>query len=247
MYLCLKIICMLRIKKLGFILIFFVFYFVAENSNSQSINKFNATNQRTGIWKKYYSNNRIRYVGQFENGKEVGVFKFYDMSSSNHPVIIKTFFKDSDSLFVQFYSLDGIINTEGIIRGRKRVGNWKYFYKNGTVMSEENYINGSLNGEQVIFYPDGQVTESTLYKEGLLDGFTSKFSSKGVLIEKVCYKEGEPNGLAKYFELNGNLKETGYYKEGKRVGEWEYYMDGEIVTDDEKKKNKATFTKEKNN
>lgn len=238
---------MLRIKKLGFILIFFVFYFVAENSNSQSINKFNATNQRTGIWKKYYSNNRIRYVGQFENGKEVGVFKFYDMSSSNHPVIIKTFFKDSDSLFVQFYSLDGIINTEGIIRGRKRVGNWKYFYKNGTVMSEENYINGSLNGEQVIFYPDGQVTESTLYKEGLLDGFTSKFSSKGVLIEKVCYKEGEPNGLAKYFELNGNLKETGYYKEGKRVGEWEYYMDGEIVTDDEKKKNKATFTKEKNN
>ena len=238
---------MLRIKKLGFILIFFVFYFVAENSNSQSINKFNATNQRTGIWKKYYSNNRIRYVGQFENGKEVGVFKFYDMSSSNHPVIIKTFFKDSDSLFVQFYSLDGIINTEGIIRGRKRVGNWKYFYKNGTVMSEENYINGSLNGEQVIFYPDGQVTESTLYKEGLLDGFTSKFSSKGVLIEKVCYKEGEPNGLAKYFELNGNLKETGYYKEGKRVGEWEYYMDGEIVADDEKKKNKATFTKEKNN
>jgi len=238
---------MLRIKKLGFILIFFVFYFVAENSNSQSINKFNATNQRTGIWKKYYSNNRIRYVGQFENGKEVGVFKFYDMSSSNHPVIIKTFFKDSDSLFVQFYSLDGIINTEGIIRGRKRVGNWKYFYKNGTVMSEENYINGSLNGEQVIFYPDGQVTESTLYKEGLLDGFTSKFSSKGVLIEKVCYKEGEPNGLAKYFELNGNLKETGYYKEGKRVGEWEYYMDGEIVTDDEKNKNKATFTKEKNN
>ena len=238
---------MISMKKLGFILIFFVFYFVPENSNSQSINSFNADNQRTGIWKKYYSNNKIRYVGQFENGKEVGVFKFYDMSSSKHPVIVKTFFKDSDSLFVQFYSLDGIIKTEGIMRGRKRVGNWKYFYKNGTVMSEENYTNGSLNGEQVIFYPDGQVTEFALYKEGLLDGFTSKYSSKGVLIEKVCYKEGEPNGLAKYFELNGNLKETGYYKKGKRVGKWEYYMDGEIVTDDEKKKNKSTFTKEKEN
>ena len=238
---------MLRIKKLSFILIFFVFYFASENSNSQSINSFNAANQRTGIWKKYYSNNKIRYVGQFENGKEVGVFKFYDMSSSDHPIIIKTFFKDSDSLFVQFYSLGGIIKTEGIIRGRKRVGNWKYFYKNGTVMSEENYTNGSLNGEQVIFYPNGQVTEFSIYKAGLLDGITTKYSSKGVLIEKVCYKEGEPNGLAKYFELNGNLKEIGYYNEGKRVGEWEYYMDGEIVTDDEKKKNKAAYAKEKDN
>lgn len=247
MYLCFKMIYMLRIKKFGFILIFFVFYFASENSNSQSINSFNAANQRTGIWKKYYSNNKIRYVGQFENGKEIGVFKFYDMSSSDHPVIKKTFFKDSDSLFVQFYSLDGIIKTEGIMRGRKRGGNWKYFYKNGTVMSEENYTNGSLNGEQVIFYPDGQVTELALYKDGLLDGVTTKYSSKGVLIEKVCYRKGEPNGLAKYFELNGDLKETGYYKDGKREGKWEYYMDGEVVTDDEKKKNKATFTKEKEN
>jgi hypothetical protein len=47
--------------------------------------------------------------------------------------------------------------------------------------------------------------------------------------------------------LNGTLKETGIYIDGKRVGKWEYYMDGEILTDDEKKKNKATFRRKKEN
>ena len=81
----------------------------------------------------------------------------------------------------------------------------------------------------------------------MLDGISSKYSSKGILIEEVAYKKGKPNGLAKYFELNGTLKETGIYIDGKRVGKWEYYMDGEILTDDEKKKNKATFRRKKEN
>jgi hypothetical protein len=47
--------------------------------------------------------------------------------------------------------------------------------------------------------------------------------------------------------LSGAIKETGIYVEGKRAGKWEYYIEGEIVTDDEKKKNKATFIKKKEN
>ena len=88
--------------------------------------------------------------------------------------------------------------------------------------------------------------EISFYKNGLLDGVSKKFSSKGVLIEEVTYKNGKPNGLAKYFELNGNLKESGQYKDGKRVGKWEYYMDGEIATDEEIKKKKKYQKKKEN-
>jgi len=239
---------MINIKRLFFVLAFFACFFTSSTIKAQKINRFDTNNKRTGVWKKYYSNKKIRYVGKFEKGKEVGVFKFYHITSSDHPVIIKTFFKDSDSLFVQFYTIAGKIETEGVLKGRERVGSWKYFYPNGDLMSEENYKKGKLDGEQLIYYPDGKVTESAIYKNGLKEGVISKYSSKGILIEEIAYKEGTPNGLAKYFELKGGLKETGYYNNGKRVGTWQYYMDGEIATEDElKKKKKSTYTKKKDN
>jgi len=63
---------------------------------SQKTNQYNHNNKRTGVWKKYYPNKRVRYVGQFKNGREIGVFKFYDITSSKHPTIIKTFFNNPD-------------------------------------------------------------------------------------------------------------------------------------------------------
>ncbi|WP_435415196.1 toxin-antitoxin system YwqK family antitoxin [Polaribacter aestuariivivens] len=238
---------MINIKRLFFVFAFFTCYFTSENCNAQKINQFNENKKRTGVWKKYYPNKRIRYTGQFENGKEVGVFKFYDITNSDHPVIVKTFFEDSDSLFVQFYTLKGKIKTEGVLNKRARVGNWKYFYPDGTLMSEENYNNqGELHGEQLVYYPDGQVTEFAIYENGLLHGVRSKYASNGTLIEEVEFKFGKENGVAKYFELNGNLKETGTYKDGKRVGKWEFYLDGEIAPENEKNK-KKTYTRKKEN
>ena len=238
---------MIHIKRLFFILALFTCFFTTRNTHAQRVNQFDENKKRTGVWKKYHPNKRIRYVGKFKNGKEVGVFKFYDITTSSQPVLIKTFFEDSDSLFVQFYSLNGKIQTEGVLNGRNRVGNWKYFYGDGTLMSEENYIEGKLNGEQIIYYKDGQVTEFATYKNGLKQGVISKYASNGKLIEEITYKEGKQSGLAKYFELNGNLKETGHYKDGRRIGNWEYYLDGEIATDEEKKKKKSTYVKKKNN
>lgn len=235
---------MINIKRLFLIVTFFACFFMSVDFNAQKINQFNKNKKRTGIWKKYHSNKKIRYTGAFKNGKEIGIFKFYDISNSKTPVIIKNFSKTSDSVFVQFYKLSGKIESKGYLINRKRVGNWQYFYPNGKIMLKENYKVGKLHGKQLIFYPDGTITETSFYKSGLKDGITSKYSSKGILIEEIAYKNNKPNGVAKYFELNGNLKETGSYKNGKRVGKWEYFMDGEIATEQEKK-NKNKFVNKK--
>ena len=234
---------MLEIKRLFYIFAFFTFYFMSKDCNAQKNNLFDSNNKRTGTWKKFHPNKRIRYTGQFKDGKEFGVFKFYDITTSRKPVIIKKFYENSDSLFVQFYRLNGNLKTEGVLNERKRVGIWKYFYKNGAVMSQENYKNGLRDGEQFVFYSNGKITERSLFKNGLLDGISSKYSSKGILIEEVAYKKGKPNGLAKYFELNGNIKETGIYLDGKRVGKWEYYLEGEIASEDSLKKNERKIYK----
>jgi antitoxin component YwqK of YwqJK toxin-antitoxin module len=202
---------------------------MSKNCNAQKINQFNADNKRTGVWKKYHSNKRIRYEGRFKDGKEVGVFKFYDITDSKKPTIIKVFSKDSKKIEVQFYSLKGVLQSEGFFIDRKRVGKWNYYFLDGKIMSEEFYVNGKLDGKLINYYPNGKSAEISMYKNGLKNGKSQKYSSKAILIELITFQNGKPNGLAKYFELNGNLKETGTYKNGIRVGKWEYYMDGEVA------------------
>ena len=72
---------LLDIKIISVLIFFISFYFGLTEMKAQNINQFTKDKKRTGVWKKYYSNNRIRYVGSFVNGKEVGVFKYYDISA----------------------------------------------------------------------------------------------------------------------------------------------------------------------
>ena len=93
---------MIYLKKVFFVLVFLVCYCSSGAIFGQEINRFNTNNKRIGVWKKYHPNKRIRYTGQFENGKEIGVFKFYDITSSKHPVIIKTFYKIQTQYLLNF-------------------------------------------------------------------------------------------------------------------------------------------------
>ena len=238
---------MIHIKGLFFVFTFFACFFMNETIIAQKINQFDDNKQRTGVWEKKYANNKIRYSGAFRNGKEIGVFKFYDISSSQFPVIIKTYSNESSSVLVQFYSLKGKLQSEGYFINKDRIGAWIYYFKDGKKMSQEFYKEGKLEGKLVNYYPNGKATEISFYKNGLKDGTSQKFSSKGILIEEVTFKNGTLNGIAKYFELNGELKETGSYLKGKRTGKWEYYLDGEVAPEENLKKKKAGFTREKEN
>ena len=97
---------LLNTKLLTVFIFLFSFYLGSLEVNAQKINQFTKDNKRTGVWKKYYSNKRIRYVGSFLNGKEIGVFKYYDITTSKHPTIIKEFSSISDSAKVSYYNLD---------------------------------------------------------------------------------------------------------------------------------------------
>lgn len=231
------------IKILSFIVVFFMCFFLSSDFNAQKINQFDVNKKRTGLWKKYYPNKKVRYQGQFKNGKEIGVFKFYDITNSENPTTIKTYSNTNKQVSVSFYSLQGVLQSKGFFIERKRVGKWNYYFFDGKIMSEEFYEDGKLERKLINYYPNGKPTEISIYKNGLKNGTSQKYSSKGILLEEITFKNGIPDGVARYFELNGFLKEIGVYKNGKRVGEWEYYLDGE-KTPKEYFKKKKIFTKE---
>jgi antitoxin component YwqK of YwqJK toxin-antitoxin module len=209
---------------------FFIIVFILSSfftSAQEKVNQYNENGERIGVWKKYYANNRIRYIGQFENGKEVGVFKFYSVKSSTFPTAIKTFSKSSSIAEVQFFNEKGVLESEGKMNDKNRTGLWTYYFPDGkTVISEENYKNGLLNGEAKTFYKDGKITEILHYKNGKLHGNVKRYASNGTLIDDLNYKEGKLHGPAKYYNIEGKLIYAGDYENDLKVGKWEYHSDG---------------------
>jgi len=199
--------------------------------SQEKINNYDENGKRTGVWVKYYPNNNIRYQGQFEAGKEVGVFKFYSMVNSKHPIIIKTFSTDTDIAKVVFYTEDGVMKSQGEMKKELRVGKWLYYQKNGkTIISEENYSNGLLDGIAKTYYITGKTTEILFYKNGKLHGDIQRFSDQGVLLDDLKYVDGKLEGLAHYYNTFGKLNATGRYKNGEKIGDWEYFENGEKVS-----------------
>lgn len=194
------------------------------------INAHDAQNRRHGKWQKNYENTgKIRYKGQFEHGKEVGTFKFYDKSSDKHPVATKTYLPKSDSISVKFYTPKGKLVSEGKMIGRKKEGKWRYYHKNNQqLMMLENYKNDLLHGWKEIYFPNGKVAEKQHFSKGKADGKNFVYGKNGQLIQEYTYKNGKFHGPVKIYDANGNLKTEGNYKNGLKTGTWKYYKNGNI-------------------
>ncbi|MBL4606164.1 MAG: toxin-antitoxin system YwqK family antitoxin [Flavobacteriaceae bacterium] len=222
-------------KRLVSLSLLFFVLFGFSSTKAQRINQFDKNKKRTGVWKKYHSNKRVRYVGKFNNGKEVGTFRYYDITTSKFPTIIKEFSATSDSAFVRYFTLNGKLRTKGTMVGKKRVGKWIYYFPKGKLFPEEFYVDGKLEGELKNYYENGKTLEITQYSNGMKNGFSKKHSDKGVLIEEVHYKNDVLDGEGKYYELNGDLKEEGIYRNGKRYGKWQFYIEGKKATQKQKR------------
>ena len=203
-------------------------------------NQFDANGKRHGVWKKFYNNGRVRYVGQFEHGKEVGIFKYYSAATSDFPIVVKEFNKANTTAIVKFYTKKGDLESKGLMIGKNREGKWLYFHVDGkTVMAEENYKNGKLHGAYKTFYNSGKPTEVAAYKNGLLSGNFKKYSIKGHLYQDFNYENGKLNGPAVYYNRkSGQLTTKGQFKDDIRVGTWENYVDGELVSTEQPNKKK---------
>lgn len=212
---------------IGFAILVFVGCFTV--TAQENVNQFDANGKRTGIWKKYHTNKRIRYEGQFIAGKETGVFKFYSPLTSDHPITIRTYEKNSDVSKVQFYTVEGVLESEGFMKAKNRIGTWKYYHPDGkTLMIEEQYLNGMLDGKSVTYFDSGKIAEEKNYKMNLQEGLAIRYDSKGVLISKVTYEGGKLNGPATYYTVDGKIKYQGNYENDKKIGQWEYYENGKL-------------------
>lgn len=130
-----------------------------------------------------------------------------------------------------------------------------YKFDNDFLTSEENYIDGILNGVSKIYYSNGNLRSIQNYKNGKEIGIAKTYHKNGLLCSEINYGDGEAdfkdwkeyyeNGLLKFDVDNseGNMKWKEYYNNGnlacehifdngKRVKIIVYYENGKIKSEE---------------
>ena len=205
---------------------------VACFSFAQEINQFDENGKRHGKWQKSFEESKeLRYQGQFEHGKEVGLFKYYKLVGPKSKLAAAKHFNAKNHLAeTKFYTSRGKLVSEGMMNAKLYIGEWKYYHKKAnSILTIENYNDeGVLNGIKQVFYENGKVAEALNYKDGKLDGEILYYATNGTIVKSYVYVSDVLHGYSKHFNPNGDLLIEGNYKNGKKHGEWKFYKNGKI-------------------
>ena len=149
----------------------------------------------------YYSNNTIKYEGDFKKGKFEGNGKLI--------------FEDGQSYVGEF--LDGIKSGKGT-----------EYYKNGTVKYEGSFINDKYEGEGKLIWENGEFYIGK-FKDGAMDGKGIEYYKDGNIKYDGNFIKGVYDGDGKYIYKNGNYY-IGEWKEGKKHGKGiKFDKDGNVI------------------
>lgn len=95
-----------------------------------------------------------------------------------------------DSLW-QFWYLNGQQQERSWWNAGLRHGKTTLFDKRGNIISERNFVNGTLNGLATDYFPNGKVRAILQYQNGALHGNVTTYTKKGVRKDILQYKEGK--------------------------------------------------------
>lgn len=125
---------------------------------------------------------------------------------------------------------DGQLIEEGRYTNSKRIGMWRRYWPNGSVMSEISYQLGRPRGEYKTFYPNGKVEEQGSWDLDRNTGKFQRYHLNGKLAQDFVFNEsGVRNGEQKYYHENGQLAVQVMVQEGREDGTLKRYTpDGQL-------------------
>ena len=191
---------------------------------------------KSGKWIHYYKNGNIQEINNYYKGVLNGSYISYYLNGN---LKIKTFYTAGgvDSTFEAYY-LNGILAESGnytispkilnsdtslldywitkteLINSVK-IGDWKYFYENGSLMEKTHFIQNDST-EYIDLYIDPQ--GDTLISKGR--GTRKSYFPSKKIKSVVAYENGIKNGAYKYFKPNGKERISGEFLKGEKSGDW---------------------------
>lgn len=119
----------------------------------------------------------------------------------------------NDSICISDYYMNGNIQMEGVCSSLNpdvKNGLFKYYYPEGHIESEANYINDTLEGVVKSYFKDtpGKIQIKATYVKGIMHGDLKSFYRTGQIKRREVYEQGEVK-RGKCYGINGD--DTTYF------------------------------------
>ena len=201
----------------------------ASGQTETSLNVTDRQGKKQGHWIKKYPNENIMYDGFFKDDHPVGELKRYYEDETLKSVL--SYSDNGRKAVAVMYHPNGNISANGTYIDQKKEGKWQFYssFKNGCLVSEENYSDNLKNGLAVKFYADSTVAEKTNYINDIKQGEWTQYYPSGTLSLKSNYLNGKVNGKFEVWFENGQIEFSGQYVNDSRDGLWNIYSNDGTV------------------
>jgi antitoxin component YwqK of YwqJK toxin-antitoxin module/Tfp pilus assembly protein PilF len=159
----------------------------------------------TGPWEFYYPNGKLKSKGLFDDNEQY------------------------EGEWIIYYD-NGTLKEKIVYKDDKQNGTDTVWFTNGLIFSEENYVNGNLDGDAKYYYYNGYLKTESQYTNGKKNGTEKGFTSGGAPDYISNYVNDKPDGEIKYFHSDGTISETGFYANGLLNGEIKKFTEKGLVT-----------------
>lgn len=180
-----------------------------ENGNIKE--DIETVDENIDIKNEYDQAGNLIFSGSYKNNVPVGIHRKFDANGD----VINSF----------IYNNNGNLLSEGIVdKDGKKEGKWKYFYENGKIKAEGNYVSNQEQGQWTFYYNNGNVEQKGEYKNGKYNGLWTWYYENNSVKKEENYYNGKEEGESIEYNDLGEIIAKGEYFEGEKEGEWFYYV-----------------------
>jgi len=215
---------------------------------------------RNGLYRVYYNNGQIETERYYVKGKINGPYKFFAPNGDlmrveyyNMGTIIKIenywegaltssleFETAMDNLVAKYpngktyydisrtgsrfqgpakwYYGNGQLEVEGNFVDGSQDGKWTYYFPNGQISRINEYELGDPVGSRVIYHLNGEISETFAFLEGEFHGPNVEYNDRGIRTDSVSYVNGKLDGNRYFYSETGELQHVRVYDLGKIIG-----------------------------
>ena len=184
--------------------------------NQNGYNKFSFNKEYfTGNGKEYYDNGKLKFEGEYLNGKKWNG-KFFNIDKSTISEI------NNGKGFIQEYNDVGKIIFEGEYLEGKRNGKGKEYNQKEKLIFEGEYLEGKRNGNGKEFNQKGDVIFEGEYSDGERNGQGKEYEYENSIFSRLIFEGEYSNGerwdgqfFGDIYDYEKGFINAGHYKEGK--------------------------------
>lgn len=134
----------------------------------------------------------------------------------------------NNGFWIVDYYMNGKIQMEGFSlnnnpNNEKFHGLVKYYFEDGVLYQEINFIEGQIDGVRKVYFESGKLKTVTDYRSGKKEGKYYEYYESGELFSRGNFENNLKEGNWKTFYKNGKIKERGNYVKDEKAGTWKVF------------------------